>query len=118
MKETSSPPPGIYATVIDVCPYCKGASASGILLPGSGVNPSSGACPVCGGTGRIAGLVPLDKAVLGVLEAYGLLSEADKKKISRAIGRAVRAMASSRQEEESNRPSASSAPKVPAISKF
>lgn len=101
MKETSSPPPGIYATVIDVCPYCKGASASGILLPGSGVNPSSGACPVCGGTGRIAGLVPLDKAVLGVLEAYGLLSEADKKKISKAIGRAVRAIASSRQDEES-----------------
>lgn len=77
-----APPPGVYATVVDVCPYCGGASKSGLVVSSS-LEASSASCPVCGGTGRIAGLVPFDQAVLAVLDAYGLVSKKDLNKALR-----------------------------------
>lgn len=77
-----APPPGVYATVVDVCPYCGGVSKSGLVVSSS-FEASSASCPVCGGTGRVAGLVPLDQAVLAVLDAYGLVSKKDLNKALR-----------------------------------
>ncbi len=82
-RREGAPPPGVYATVIDICPYCGGASRSGLVVSSS-LETSSASCPVCGGTGRVAGLVPFDQAVLAVLDAYGLVS---KKDLSKALRR-------------------------------
>ncbi len=81
--ERNVPPPGLYASAVDVCPKCMGASKSGLIVA---TDPSTGGtCPVCGGSGVVASLVPLDVAVLSILDAFGLLSEADKKKIAKRV---------------------------------
>lgn len=82
----NAPKPGIYANIVEECPHCKGASRSGLVIasetsPGRGVS----GCHVCGGTGIVVGLVPLDVAVLSILDTLGVLTEHDKKRIAKRI---------------------------------
>lgn len=81
------PQPGIYVSVLDNCPACKGKATSNILLPSTngGV---SGVCQVCGGSGMIMGLMPFDQALLVVLDALGLLSEEEKGKVAERLRQA------------------------------
>ena len=59
---------GIYVSIVDTCPFCKGASKS-ILLP------DGKPCPVCGGSGIVVGLVKFEDALLSFLLALGLIDE-------------------------------------------
>ena len=87
------PKPGIYANIVEECPHCRGASRSGLVIA-SETSPSKGisGCPVCGGAGIVVGLVPLDVAVLSILDALGILTESDKKRMAKRIEQLTRGM--------------------------
>jgi len=68
------PKPGIYMTLIDVCPVCQGKSSpkTSIITPLNFSNPKDVACQACGGHGFVAGLVPAHEYILQFLIHLGV----------------------------------------------